>query len=338
MENIYLLSVPHNYFESYEDTVKSANALKQWLKRSVLAEYQDTYILFGISRNSVKNGCVKEIRNGVGRPRKTFVYNNSVSHKVVSPHLHILIVGESSGTIANLIIERFLSKGKSSKRIYKSIIPVTDLEKTKDYILKQSESIREIKAPKVASNTEKGEKVMPNIFYNTIKNHLIKKQIKSGVLLNSSNTTSNENSGYVINNNNIINDISDKYVIDEEDNISVNYESDEEHQRHLLKQAEKEKEIYEEDLKKLKEVLELINDIASDDKKMEYLKMIEKETLKCEEQGQMSSISLVLLLERIEDELKEIAQQKKEEEAIKELNKTIPRKRMPEADVDNRFL
>ena len=59
MENIYLLSVPHNYFESYEDTVKCANALKQWLKRSVLAENQDTYILFGISRNSVKYGSVK---------------------------------------------------------------------------------------------------------------------------------------------------------------------------------------------------------------------------------------------------------------------------------------
>lgn len=340
MKNIYLLSVPHTYFESYEDTVKSANALKQWLKRSVLAENQDTYILFGVSRNSVKNGCVKEIRNGVGRPRKTFVYNTNISHKTTSPHLHILIVGESSGTIANLIIERFLSKGKSSKRIYKSIIPVTDLEKTKDYILKQSESIREIKAPKVSLNTEKGEKkekeMSHNIFYNTIKNHFIKKQIKSGVLLDSSNTTSNENSGYVINNN--INDISDKYVIDEEDNISVNYESDEEHQLHLLKEAEKEKEIYEDDLKKLKEVLELINDIASDDKKLEYLRLIEEETLKCQEQGQMTSISLVLLLERIEDELKEIAQQKKEEEAIKELNRAIPRKRMPEADVDNRFL
>lgn len=339
MENIYLLSVPHNYFESYEDTVKCANALKQWLKRSVLAENQDTYILFGISRNSVKYGSVKAIPKGVGRPRKTFVYDDKkISRKTTSPHIHVLIVGEKSGTVANLIIERFLSKGKSSKRIYKSIIPITDYEKTKEYILKQSESIREIKAPKVSSNTEKGEKEMEkNIFYNTIKNHLIKKQIKSGVLLDSYNVTSNENSGYVINNNTI----SDKYVIDEEDNISVNYESDEKHQLHLLKELEKEKKIYEEDLKNLKEVLELINDIASDDKKLEYLRLIEKETLKCEEQGQMSSISLVLLLEKIREELKEIQREKRESEAIKELNKAtipIPRKRMPEATVDNYFL
>ena len=116
------ISTSSGFYDSFEDAVKDANAIKIRLERLCRQRNYSCIVIIGVSRHNGKLGKVKpsKKKGSRGRPRKVFSGAGTTA-----PHLHILIVACPCETVRKELQENFNKKAIARGRDYLHNISVT---------------------------------------------------------------------------------------------------------------------------------------------------------------------------------------------------------------------
>lgn len=104
--HMYHISTSSGLYESWQDAINDANALKRKITNECKRNNYACLVLIGISENESDKSCF--VSSGY-RGRKAVITEGGFPATQVPPHLHILILANPGATISTMI-EKYLNK------------------------------------------------------------------------------------------------------------------------------------------------------------------------------------------------------------------------------------
>jgi len=144
-----LLRIEHqSKFTMLKNAVKEANAIQNFVKRTVIRKQWACKILIAVSENDLRVSKPVLVRNGKrGRPIKKYIskYTNRTLRKTKS-HLHIILYGYPAQTIANEIVNN-INKRHRKRCDNKKVVVSRSWKCNRGYIpyvINQITSVRQV--------------------------------------------------------------------------------------------------------------------------------------------------------------------------------------------------
>ncbi len=136
--HVISIDVSSGTYSSFEEALKSADSLKDFIKRTCLKNNYSCIGIIGVSQYD-KDLCSVVINKFGKREVQPVLPNYSCK---VPPHLHIILLANPASTMKHTIYKYFEKKYKRKVTWENEI---DDYYKTKiDYILRQSEKLRSV--------------------------------------------------------------------------------------------------------------------------------------------------------------------------------------------------
>lgn len=146
--HIISIDVSSNIYSSFEEALKSADSLKDFIKRTCLKNNYSCIGIIGVSEYDTTFGTI--VVDKFGKRRfETCLSNHSIK---VPPHLHILLLANPASTLKDTIYEYFRKKYKQ-KVTWENEVDEYYENKIR-YILDQSEKLRTINITSDVLNPE----------------------------------------------------------------------------------------------------------------------------------------------------------------------------------------
>lgn len=136
--HIISIDVSSKIYSSFEEALKSADSLKEFIKRTCLKNNYYCVGFIGVSEYDTKFGNIVVDKFGK-RIFQPFLPNDSIK---VNPHLHICLLANPASTLKNTIVEYFIKKYKQ-KVTWENVIDEYSENKIR-YVFDQSIKLRTV--------------------------------------------------------------------------------------------------------------------------------------------------------------------------------------------------
>lgn len=129
-------------FKTFEEAVKTANAIKIWLTRLCERKGYSCKAIIGASENNPHTGKVVRVKTGkCGRPKNTFVRDNGIMRPTMTdPHIHIVLIANPAETVAQALVKHLNTK--YGKRVAWAKDCSDYYDTAVDYLKRQSLKVR----------------------------------------------------------------------------------------------------------------------------------------------------------------------------------------------------
>ena len=153
-------------FKTFEEAVKSANAIKIWLTRLCERKGYSCKAIIGASENNPHTGKVVRVKTGkCGRPKNTFVRDSGIMRPTMTdPHIHIVLIANPAETVAQALVKHLNTKYGKRVTWAKECRTKEHFENAISYLKRQSLKIRyaEINTSPFLFTPSEGEETVEN--------------------------------------------------------------------------------------------------------------------------------------------------------------------------------
>ena len=133
-----VVDINYKAFETMEDAVKKANALKRFLEYTCKSRGYSCIAVIGVSSSNTHDGQVVACKYG----RKEFKANEDGYINEVTPHIHITLISNPSRSLA-IELEEHINKKYSQKVTWRKKCDEYACERI-EYCIKQSVKLRTV--------------------------------------------------------------------------------------------------------------------------------------------------------------------------------------------------